>query len=281
MKKIITLYILLVFGFSNAQYILWEDEFDGVSQTIPWSFYSLDNNPYTWNLDKNWTWGTDSYVNGSFDILNYKPYGRNDVFNVSPPQDDWAVSPMIDLTGASGTITLGVSFQNDENVQSNSLPIYISTTPDVQVIKDSNPFGTVSFNKPAFAIQFTEQTLDISSFAGQKIYIAFGKKTASGGGFSSASEIDYVTIVSDTPLATSDIKGKSANVTVYPNPVIDMLYIKEVTKANVAVYNATGQKVLSKAVTNGQLNVSALQKGVYTITIDANGKPSTTKFIKK
>ncbi|PZQ52003.1 MAG: hypothetical protein DI570_24710 [Phenylobacterium zucineum] len=282
MKKIIILYILLIFGFSNAQYILWEDEFDGVNQTIPWSFYSLDNNPYTWATGKNWVMNASftAMTDGDLDVLAWRSYTQAGAYVNNPPTEDWAVSPMIDLTGASGNITLAINFQDDLLTNIQILPVYISTTPDIDVIKNSTPFTTFNFSHPQFTVQFQELTADISSFAGQQIYLAFGKKKTSGN-VANSSEIDYVTIVSDTSLATSDIKGKSANVTVYPNPVTDVLYLKNVQKANVAVYNAAGQRVLSKAVTNGQLNVSALQKGVYTLSVETNGKPSTTKFIKK
>ncbi|MFT3920494.1 T9SS type A sorting domain-containing protein [Cloacibacterium sp.] len=146
---------------------------------------------------------------------------------------------------------------------------------------------------------FAQATADLSQYAGKKIYLGFWTNRNFANGFpagfnttpfssnaypnaSLTFQIDEMQVfATEENLSTADAKGKSANVTIYPNPVAEVLYLKQVTKANVAVYNAVGQKVLSKAVTNGQLNVSALQKGVYTLAVETNGKLSTTKFIKK
>ena len=48
-------------------------------------------------------------------------------------------------------------------------------------------------------------------------------------------------------------------------------------------YNTLGQEVFNKAlnVTNGQLDVSHLNNGIYSIKATINGQSGTMKFIKK
>jgi hypothetical protein len=143
---------------------------------------------------------------------------------------------------------------------------------------------------------FAQATADLSQYAGQKIYIGFWHNVNNSNrptgetipppfadtNGSGTFQIDEMSVFAteEIQLSATDTKVKS-EVAVYPNPVEDVLYLKGVSKAEVGVYNAVGQQVLNKAVNNGQLNVGELSRGVYTITINTNGKPSTTKFIKK
>lgn len=245
---------------------------------------------------------------------NLKPGYENDV-------EDWAISPQIDLSTYSGEITLAamigrVITYNTTSASNNThrdIFVYVSTpskpvpsVSDFQAIR-ANIVAAYATNPNALPPRlnitnadyiaasnalFAQATADLSQYAGQKIYIGFWtNRNYSGGiGFdqlpflntnsSLSFQIDEMQVFATETLSTIDAKAK-ASVTVYPNPVTDVLYLKEVSKAIVTVYNAAGQKVLSNAVTNGQLNVSALQKGVYTLSVETNGKPSTTKFIKK
>lgn len=80
-------------------------------------------------------------------------------------------------------------------------------------------------------------------------------------------------------LATTE--SSKADVKLYPNPVADVLYLKNISKANVSVYNMAGQQMLNKTTTNGQLNLSSLAKGVYIVKVEADGKISSHKVVKK
>ena len=68
------------------------------------------------------------------------------------------------------------------------------------------------------------------------------------------------------------------NVTVYPNPVVNTLYINGVTENSAySIYNQSGSMVASGSLTVNRVDVSALNSGVYFIETEA-GK---AKFIKK
>ena len=81
------------------------------------------------------------------------------------------------------------------------------------------------------------------------------------------------------------------NVSVYPNPVSDNLYINvnasQASRMNIAVYNITGQKVMETStninagVSNPSINVSNLSSGIYFVTVSANGFEETMKFVVK
>ncbi len=81
-------------------------------------------------------------------------------------------------------------------------------------------------------------------------------------------------------LAVSDTSTLKSNVSVYPNPVKNVLNISNVKNiSKVEVYNMAGQKVIDAS--SEKVHVGNLSNGTYIINITADGKTSTTKFIKE
>lgn len=281
MKKnylvVIFMFLFPVLTFAQEQYIIWSDDFDGTSPA--WTFHSLDENPYTWSTSKNWVMNSSftAMVDGELDVLAWRSYTQAGVYSNNPPTDDWTVSPMIDLTGASGSITLAINFQNDLIDQSQSLPVYISTTSDIQSIKNSTPFTTFNFSHPQFTVQFQELTADISSFAGQQIYLAFGKKKTSGD-VTNSSEIDYVNIISDTP-ASTPVTGVSLN-----KPTLSLVAgTSETLTATVTPTDATNKEVTwsssneAVATVDAAGKVTAVAAGTAEITATTKDGGKTAK----
>lgn len=82
-------------------------------------------------------------------------------------------------------------------------------------------------------------------------------------------------------LAVSET-GKIKSVQVYPNPVDNVLNVKNVSpKSSYEIFNAPGQLISKGIIGEGQINVSSFVKGIYFMTINENGKNIKTKFIKK
>ena len=83
------------------------------------------------------------------------------------------------------------------------------------------------------------------------------------------------------PLAVHEASDQPS-LTVYPNPVSDVLYIKDLPGETVdyAVFNVLGQKVTSGS-TNGSVSVADLEKGIYVLQIKGEKTLKTAKFIVK
>ncbi|MCE3295093.1 MAG: hypothetical protein K0R65_807 [Crocinitomicaceae bacterium] len=71
---------------------------------------------------------------------------------------------------------------------------------------------------------------------------------------------------------------KAESVGFYPNPVQDVLFIPAAGKNTVQVYDQLGKLVLEKSVTDGKLNVSGLNPGLYFLSTGESGKQ---KFLKE
>ncbi len=81
-------------------------------------------------------------------------------------------------------------------------------------------------------------------------------------------------------LAVSDSKNET--VSIYPNPVKDILNVKTASKIKThKVYNLAGQIVNAKLISDKTIDFSRLEKGIYVVEIQLeNGKKLTQKIIK-
>ena len=71
-----------------------------------------------------------------------------------------------------------------------------------------------------------------------------------------------------------------ANIFLYPNPVIDKLFIQGLLNpTKISVYDVLGKLVLSKTASS-EINVDNLQSGIYILKIVDNQKEIVRKFIK-
>ena len=73
---------------------------------------------------------------------------------------------------------------------------------------------------------------------------------------------------------------KLTNISIYPNPVNDKLFIQGLSGVSeISIYDVLGKLVLSNT-TSSEIEVSNLKKGIYTIKIVAEQKETIQKFIK-
>jgi hypothetical protein len=83
------------------------------------------------------------------------------------------------------------------------------------------------------------------------------------------------------PLSVSNYANE--DVTVYPNPTVDMLHFSMKGLENIAVkiVDVNGKMVMSSKISNeGSINVSSLKTGVYFALLQVEKKTTTFKFIK-
>jgi hypothetical protein len=154
------------------------------------------------------------------------------------------------------------------------------------VTRITNP-NTVEFIFENIQLPFNNATNDG--------YVSFKIKTKStltiGNSFSNTAKIyfdynfpiitnTYTTTVQNV-LATNEINKGNNDITIYPNPVKDLLNIQsknEIVKAE--IYDATGRILRTTSLNNNIINVSDLTKGNYVIKLSTKDKIMTQKFIK-
>jgi len=121
------------------------------------------------------------------------------------------------------------------------------------------------------------------TFSSNQLVVHIKNETSSLFAFDNIEKLDFNNI------ATSDLT--SVNITslqtvLYPNPVIDRLYIKmefpNKCKISIEIYNLQGKLLLNQSVVSPDcINVSELQKGMYICRLKSCDKIETLKFIKQ
>jgi hypothetical protein len=90
-------------------------------------------------------------------------------------------------------------------------------------------------------------------------------------------------IITDAGLDCSTASLEDQNqldISIYPNPTSDMIYIEgNYTQLKVVIYNVLGKEILNKSITNS-IDISHLDNGVYILQLSDGVKLSTRKIIK-
>lgn len=99
--------------------------------------------------------------------------------------------------------------------------------------------------------------------------------------FNGVNKKQIVRINGEDILSVSDNEKNS--VKIYPNPVKDILHIKNDNEiSEFEIYSMEGKKLMTgNDINNSKLDVTILQKGNYLIKLKSKGKEQTTKFIKE
>lgn len=87
-------------------------------------------------------------------------------------------------------------------------------------------------------------------------------------------------------LSTNSYTKNQLGLTLYPNPVVDMIQIKsDLINANekleYEIYTITGKSVKKGNTVNKQINVNELNSGIYIVNVKHQGKKQSVKFVKK
>ena len=191
----------------------------------------------------------------------------------STAHDDYAVSPAIVVTaGVSDKLTFWS--KNGGSGLAEKIDVKISTTTPTAAAFTNTLAANV---KPPTTWQ--EYTYDLTPFVGQTIYIAF---------YSNTTDIWFIGIddfvISGNNLSVSDVNKDKRNASIYPNPVEDILNIKNKSQiSEISIYDLTGKLLRKENMNseNGTVNVSELSPGNYLLKVKDREAVKSYKIIKK
>ncbi|MCJ7935694.1 MAG: T9SS type A sorting domain-containing protein [Chryseobacterium sp.] len=307
MKKIILSSVLFLSHWAMAQDMVWGNSFDSQNDLQGWTFHDLNNNGNAWvqgqniyNSGTSLTYGTEGVLRHSISLV---PTGSATGF---AGENDWIISPQIDLTSAAGTITMTASIgrqRTNHTIVGRSLYIYVSTpqkqVPDlsdfqalavdangndipslykIQAGSSSNPFSSD-------LTQFVECLVDLSAFAGKKIYIGMWSNRKTNGDNAQNININEMAIYASSFLGTKDVKKKENLTKIAENPVKETLKLQlnPALKENTAVvniYNMAAQKVLTVQYSRS-IHIAGLSAGAYIAEVTDGKTTERLRFIKK
>ncbi|GGG26870.1 hypothetical protein GCM10011344_29580 [Dokdonia pacifica] len=201
------------------------------------------------------------------------------------PDNFLILTDPIDLTGiddATLVFTMG-TYQTNGTFIADRLQVYVSTSNDPAVLVTETPVfdqtvGDVTPADDGGANSGADITpIDLSSFAGQEVYIAFRH-------FDSVDENSVLidNIVLDGTLSAEDFNV--TNFTHFYNTVNSEVRLNaSVPMQNVKVFNTLGQEVVNRTLSNTEetVSISNLSKGVYIAQVAIGNTTETFKFIKR
>ncbi len=194
--------------------------------------------------------------------------------------DNWAITPAIVIPAGEGAVNLTWKAQAAAAAWSlEKYGVYVATSATPADLQAST-VKWVGVHEGGAAGTIINKTLDLSSFAGQTVYVAFRHFDCTDQDFLS---IDDVTVT--RTLSTENFF--KTNFAVYPNPATSVLNI---TSSNNAAINAasitdingrTVKTVSMNAVSEAQINISDLTAGVYFLNVTSDAGTGTSKIVKK
>lgn len=273
MKKITLLLIaVLVYSLGYSQTVVWSDNFDD-EDISDWTLTDSDG-------DTN-NWGDQFTVNdsGGSPVTPVSLISRS-WLTVPLTPDNWAVSPAINLTGASGTITVDwVTQVAAASWDEEKYSVHVGTSNDITVLVNSTTSLTETLGDAGNTGTPTPKSLDISSLAGEPVvYIAIRHWDCTDQDFIS---IDDLTVQAGT-LSVDDFERNSFTYSYNRDLKILDLNSSNSTLSSVEIISILGQSVISRSLENAteSIDVSSLNNGVYLAKVNINGNFKTIKFVK-
>ena len=297
MKKVLfTLAVVAGFSISNAQIVLFEDDFesyedfiiDGIGNWIvidedgaPTYSYSGDNTDYpNSHAEKAWQiFNPSQALNLTTDSgENWDPYSGEKYImawaSVDVQNSDWLITPAITLGNSDNVVEFYVkALSHIYSPEEYEFYVYegtgVPSTTDFSW-EDSNLIdGDEGWRKDSY---------NLDAYAGKTVRIAIRYN----------SNDMYGLLVDDFKVTTgslgvSDLSAKASSV--YPNPVVDTFSVDLSSKFNasnltVTITDLSGKTVKTFAAADSY-NVSDLAKGVYLVTITDGKNTETKKIVKR
>ena len=178
MKKFL-LPCLLALGMTATAQTYFSDDFND-ENVSDWTRYDVDGDTRNW---ADIFFVPDQAGNPTTPV---SLISRSWQVNALTP-DNWIISPAINLTSATGQLDLNWKVKcaaaewDNENYS-----VYVATSPDMAALSASPVTFTETYDDPADAGTQYTRSLDVSSFAGQTIYVAFRHHAVT--------DMDYISI---------------------------------------------------------------------------------------
>jgi Secretion system C-terminal sorting domain len=280
MKKKLSLAFLLGFSFfANAQYIVYENNFN-------------DDGAEGWILLNQLEFGTtwDLRVAGYYEAFEgaSEPIVLSSLGTGGGNNDDWAIMPEQDLSFYTGIQLHFTYFKGVFGAErDDTLLIYAGTTANVADMLAAGPIATVEIEgdnttEPVIPV---DRTVAIpAQYNVEGVYFAIRHtRVLSDPGFDTMIELTNVSIIAEGIAGIDDIV--KTGTTLKQNPVSETLELKldnivAPEDLKVKIYSIGGLLVKEAGYSEAGIPVSGLATGMYLVTLTDGFATEHLKFIK-
>ncbi|RIA09631.1 putative secreted protein (Por secretion system target) [Flavobacteriaceae bacterium MAR_2010_72] len=277
MKKILLLICIIGWSYnSNAQCnsnLPVTETFDTNNIGVCWIVNDGDGDSNNW-----YWWEYSSYYGGHKVISSNSFYTSTGALN----PDNWIMSHAIDLTTFTTGNTIELSWKVRGELAGFSheyYSIYAATNNSISSFQSSPVKRSEYVDEVGGAGTFVTRTMDISSLAGNIVYIAFRHHNSTN---QYNINIDDVTVSTST-LGVEDFNKD--NFKYFYNSSNETLTLRSSNLPidSVKIYNILGQSVINKrsSTTNEDIDMSQMVDGIYIAQIEINNSTKSIKFLKQ
>lgn len=267
-KLILFVFMLIISTYGFSQTFLLEEYFNDPSN-IPatWTTIDKDGDSYNWRII---TSGTEIYAASD-------SWRSGGIGPLTP--ENYLVSPKIDLTGLSGTVSLRYTIQiADPEFVEEHYKVAVSTTGN-----SAADFTTSVFEETCSTADFYEnypfwheRIADLTPFIGKSIYLSWCHFDCTD---KYKLVLDSIQVSYSTNVSL--VQCESSNVTVYPNPASEEVLVSgSFENAQLQLFTADGRQVYQspKETKQAHIDVSRLQEGLYFLKIKSSKGIIARKF---
>ncbi len=192
--------------------------------------------------------------------------------------EDWLISPLLDLTDATD---VNFSFTNVKNLDGDDMMLFASTdydgsgNPNDFTWDDLTDQATWSAGNYEFA--FTEK-VDLDAYEGGSVYLAF--KYTSTDAAAAIYKLDNMQVYSLNTVGVGE--NNISALRVYPNPAHDFITFSSDKNGQVDIMDVSGRVIMNSTIGAGThtMSVSNLNNGVYLVKVTLeDGSVSISKII--
>jgi hypothetical protein len=265
MKKLITLVVLFFLVLSvNAQKgvsVPYHEDFESAQCENSWHTYNENND------DGEWFYA---------DIANYGGVGYQQsscfmyIYSSTEAGNDWLVSPGFALNSGN-SYSVSIKYAEYDALKTEKLKIFISNdslpSSFSELLLDNDALNSTTFNTGNFNYTPT----NTGTF-----YIGLMAYSDANQG---ALLIDEFNVSIQSSINDNSIFDK--NVIVFPNPVSDLVVIKNGASSVVSIIDVTGKVIYSGNIISDEqiIDLKKINKGVYFLQFNKDGFIKTQKLI--
>lgn len=154
--------------------------------------------------------------------------------------------------------------------------VYVATSNELSDLLASEITFSETYDDPNNEGTQYERTLELTSLAGEIVYVAFRHHEVTDMDWIS---IDEVTVTAETVLSVDDNEFQGFNYFIQNNT---LKIAANDAMQNIKIYNILGKEVVAQKLSNNEetIDITHLQSGVYIASISIDGVIKTIKIYK-
>lgn len=263
MKNTLTLLLLTFTVFTFSQTTLLEEDF---SSGLPVTWSTIDADGHTPGVSE----FTDAWIgySNAFDTCaastSYYVDSNGDEDSVAA--SDYLITPKITLLNGN---TLRWDAKSLDGSYPDGYEVLISTTDNLE--SSFTVIKTIS-SESQYWTSYSVNLMSVGTgYSNQDVYIAFRNTTTAG----YVLQLDNISVIGDDPAGLTE---DEIDLSIYPNPMQNVVTITATNFEKASFYNAAGQLVLESSL--NQIDVSTLPKGIYIVQVKTEDGIRQKKLIK-